>query len=92
MGIVVSNQSKTITFVCLPLGLHGKLYGYCNNLNLILILLQYRFDQPQAIDLFDFVLFLYLALPLSLGSMAVTGGLIYNGKALTLKPFSSITS
>ncbi len=52
-------------------------------------LLLYDFDQLQIIFLFDFVLFLYLALPLSLGSMAVTGGLIYNGKALTLKPCSS---
>lgn len=33
----------------------------------------------QTADFLDFVLFHYLALPLSVGSMAVTGGLIYNG-------------
>lgn len=32
----------------------------------------------------------YVALPLSLTSMAVTGGLIYNGKAETLNPLTKI--
>lgn len=40
----------------------------------------------------NFVLLLYVALPFSLGSMTVTGGLIYSGKERTLKHSYSIVS
>lgn len=68
-------------------------YGGCNESNLIIdshtvqyvftCLLLHGFNQLETLVISDHVLFLYLALPFSLGSMAVTGGLIYNGKALT---------
>lgn len=95
--LVMFNQSnhKTITFC---VSVTGFVRESCMNNVVIQTWLRFFYSPntpicvwlSDCIVLFDFLLCLYLALPFSVGSMAVTGGLIYNGNVFTFRPSSSI--